>query len=146
LEPAQQNRLDQIFLQQSGNDSFLRDDIATKLHFTDSQRNRMKAIADEAASSVTALHKEMKDTNDTDTYEKRYKKIRVDEQKKLIAVMKPDQLTNFKKLVGSAFDVTQLGKPAFKAPEIINTSEWINSRPLELKQLRGKVVVLHFYA
>jgi hypothetical protein len=32
-----------------------------------------------------------------------------------------------------------------KAPEITGIEEWINSKPLELKDLRGKVVALHFW-
>jgi hypothetical protein len=32
------------------------------------------------------------------------------------------------------------------APELQGIEAWINSRPLTLKGLRGKVVVLHFWA
>ena len=33
-----------------------------------------------------------------------------------------------------------------KAPELIDSGKWINSPPLTLAQLRGKVVVVHYYA
>jgi hypothetical protein len=32
-----------------------------------------------------------------------------------------------------------------KAPELRDVEEWINTKPLQLKDLRGKVVVLHFW-
>ena len=31
------------------------------------------------------------------------------------------------------------------APELTGIQEWINSKPLTLKELRGRVVVLHFW-
>ena len=31
------------------------------------------------------------------------------------------------------------------APELQGIEEWINSKPLKLKDLKGKVVVLHFW-
>ena len=31
------------------------------------------------------------------------------------------------------------------APEFEKAEEWINSKPLQLKDLRGQVVVLHFW-
>ena len=31
------------------------------------------------------------------------------------------------------------------APEFKHVDEWINTKPLEFKDLRGKVVVLHFW-
>ena len=31
------------------------------------------------------------------------------------------------------------------APELKGIENWINSKPLTLKELRGKVVVLHFW-
>ncbi len=32
------------------------------------------------------------------------------------------------------------------APEFKDIDEWINTKPLAMKDLRGKVVVLHFWA
>jgi peroxiredoxin len=45
--------------------------------------------------------------------------------------------------------VSLVGPPAeFKtpAPEFNRVTEWVNSKPLKLSDLRGKVVVVHFFA
>ena len=33
-----------------------------------------------------------------------------------------------------------------RAPELAGIDEWINSKPTSLKDLKGKVVVVHFWA
>jgi hypothetical protein len=40
------------------------------------------------------------------------------------------------------------GQPAemsIAAPEFKDVDEWINSKPLQVKDLRGKVIVVHFW-
>ena len=39
----------------------------------------------------------------------------------------------------------QPAKMNIAAPELKSIDEWINTKPLQLKDLRGKVVVLHFW-
>jgi hypothetical protein len=46
----------------------------------------------------------------------------------------------------SAFTLKdQTGAMKIAAPELQGIEAWINSKPLALKDLRGKVVVLHFW-
>ncbi|MFM8439613.1 MAG: redoxin domain-containing protein, partial [Candidatus Kapaibacterium sp.] len=42
--------------------------------------------------------------------------------------------------------MTRLGRPIYRAPEIVDSGEWLNSEPLTLASLAGNVVVVHFYA
>jgi len=32
-----------------------------------------------------------------------------------------------------------------KPPELVDIQTWVNSKPLKLSELKGKVVVLHFW-
>ena len=144
LEPNQEKRFNQILLQHLGNSSFLRPEIIADLNLTSPQQNRMREVATSADAAVKELH--AKKDNDPRILERQYVKIKTDEQKKLLSILRPDQLNTFKQRIGSPFPLERLRKPAFKAPEIVDTKEWINSTGVDSKSLRGKVVVLHFYA
>ena len=145
LKPEQLRRIDQILLQFQGNNSFVRDDVATRLACTTAQRTRMKEIV---AETEAALAKSDQNGNEApkETAEARFVRLKVDEQRKLIAVLKQEQLDAFKAMLGVPFPLAELRKPSFKAPELVNTREWINSKPLTIADQRGKVVVVHFYA
>jgi cytochrome c biogenesis protein CcdA/thiol-disulfide isomerase/thioredoxin len=47
---------------------------------------------------------------------------------------------------GAILDNSKLyNVPSFKAPELAGIQDWINSKPLTLKQLKGKVVLIDFW-
>jgi thiol-disulfide isomerase/thioredoxin len=48
-------------------------------------------------------------------------------------------------LLGQPFNFSRCSILEVKAPEIQNVDEWINSPPLEMSQLRGKVVIVNFW-
>lgn len=145
LDNDQQQRLEEILFQHQGNATFLRPEIVSGLKLSQSQQDKMRKITASTESAVHDLYA-AKNT-DSSASETQYVKLKTEEQKKLLAVLKPDQLNEFKKRIGSPFPLDSLRKPAFKAPEIIDTKEWINSTGVNpLSSLRGKVVAVHFYA
>lgn len=146
LEPAQNKRLSEILLRRIGTSALLRDEVASRLRYSDSQRKRLKEIIDETQTAVSSLEKELGDGKAREPIEKRFNELKNNEHKKIQGLLKPEQRTAWKDLLGPSCDLSKLGQPAFKAPELVDTGEWINSSPLKLEELRGKVVVLHFYA
>jgi peroxiredoxin len=146
LQPAQNKRLSEIMLRKIGTSALLRDDVASRLRFTDPQRKRLKEIIDETQTSVSALEKELAEGKPRETIEKKFTELKKEEHKRIQEVLIPEQRTAWKDSLGANFELSKLGQPAFKAPELVDTGEWINSPPLKLENLRGKVVVLHFYA
>jgi hypothetical protein len=48
-------------------------------------------------------------------------------------------------LLASSARADQPAAMSIPAPELEGVQEWINSKPLTLKDLRGRVVVLHFW-
>jgi peroxiredoxin len=147
LQAKQQQRLTEIVLWQLSTAALLRDDVATRLKFSDTQRKLIRGIAEETQQDVAAIEKQVSEGKPREPLEKEFRELKTEEQKLMLALLKPEQRTGWKQLLGDAFDINQLGQPAFKAPELIDTKQWINTKqPLQLEKLRGKVVIVHFYA
>lgn len=147
LNTDQERRISEVFLQEIGYDSLLRDDVAARMRYTESQRKRIKLITEETEAAVAKIQAELKEGRPPLELEKRNTEVAAEQQKKLFAVLKPDQQATLKKLLGSPFDLTRLGRATYRPPELVDSTEWINSpSPQRIADLRGKVVVVHFYA
>ena len=146
LQPAQARRLSEILLRKIGTPALLRDDVASRLQYTDSQRKLLNEIIDETRTAVSALEKELGEGKPREPLEKKFSELKNDEHQRIQDALKPEQRTAWRDSLGATFDLSKLGQPAFKVPELVDTGEWINSKPLKLEEVRGKVVVLHFYA
>lgn len=146
LKPQQSKRLDEILLWKVGISSLLRDDVAERLRLSTSQRQQIKEIIEETQKAVTAIEQQASKGEPRAPLEKKFTELKTEEQFRINKLLKAEQRKTWIGLIGKSFDVTKLGNAAFKAPELVDSGEWINSAPLASKRLRGKVVVLHFYA
>jgi peroxiredoxin len=68
-----------------------------------------------------------------------------EEPMKVISLLTGAQRERLGKLIGKPFDTSKLKRIFPLAPELISSQEWVN-RSVTLEELRGKVVLLHFYA
>ena len=146
LREAQLKRLTEILLRRVGIVSLAREEVATQMRYSDAQRETIDKIIAETQTAVVELEKESREGKPREPLDKKYVELKTTEQLKLLEQLTPEQQTIWRKLLGTPFDVAKLGRPAMKAPELIDTSEWINSSPLRLADQHGKVVVIHFYA
>jgi thiol-disulfide isomerase/thioredoxin len=73
-------------------------------------------------------------------------KSRAEEGTSIQKLLSAEQRRTLSELVGAPFDLSQVQPLAFQAPEFREVDAWINSAPLKLSDLRGKVVAFHFWA
>ncbi len=138
LSVAQQKRLAQIRLSVAGLQVLLRDDLAAKLKLSADQRTRIEKVLKEAESAVGEAAR-------PNANGKSPKPAANDTAIRVAAVLTREQLAAARELLGPALDSSRLGLVRFKAPELESKDGWINSAPLTMSQLQGRVVVLHFW-
>ncbi len=148
LKPQQAQRLEQIVVRSQGPAALLRDDLAAKLKFTDKQRADIRLAITEAREGREKLQGDLRAAKlETAAAEKQYTKFNETERDAVNAALTNDQKQKLALLFARDFDISKLGSTVYKAPDLAGDSTaWINSQPLDSASLRGRVVVLHFFA
>jgi len=129
LTPRQLERLDQLVVQALGARAVFEPRVAAALGVSPSQRQRVQA----AFAALT------RNAN-------RIPAAQAEAMQGILAALTERQRQVLVQLMGSPFDFTSVPHVACQAPELTGVTEWINTSPLTLEQLRGKVVAVHFYA
>ena len=144
LNVRQQIRLNQILLRVQGPAAFRRPDIARKLNLTRNQRQNIQTTAEESHRAIAELKKQLSDGKPREPLEKEAAQLRTQEQEKIQDTLTESQLKRWIAMRGEEIDVSNVGRVAVKAPELMESNDWVNSGPLKLRDLRGQVIALHF--
>ena len=144
---AQLQRLRQITFRLKGMSFVVTPEAAAELQLTDKQEKTIKkAIADAREKLSKVQSREHQGERAHREAQRVAAAARKREQVEILTALNDRQKQTMVKLIGKPFDPASLGRASFKAPEIIDSSEWVNSAGMELSDLRGKVIALHFYA
>lgn len=144
---AQQQRLRQIMYRIRGISFVLLPSAKSKLELTDEQIETIDAAVKESLKKVSEA--QTPTFQGKEAFEESQRKMmaaRKEEYETILGVLSATQKRTLNEMVGSNFDTSVLGRVSFKAPDLSGGTEWINSTPLTLEDLRGKVVALHFWA
>ncbi len=144
--PDQQRRLNQLELFAQGNRVLLRADVGKRIGLTSSQQAvaaKLAAVTDEAQQKLSRT--KFGDPSIPD-YQKQLEAAAKVEQAALGKMMLPAMRTKLGELLSKPFNTSTLTRIYAVAPEFSSTGQWLNSSPLSMDELRGKVVVVHFYA
>jgi len=142
----QRERLSQIELQAQSVRMLLREDLAEQLKLESSQQNRIAELARTTVTAQAALQTALNQGESSDDLQSKATAAAKAEQDSVKKVLKVDQQKRLAQLLGEPFVLSKLNRIYPMAPEFVPVKSWVNSKPLTLKELRGKVVLVHFYA
>lgn len=146
LDATQRQRLSQIMLRVRGVKLVLTPKVAERLDLSQDQKDGIEETVNEAAETFAALQKQLQEGGSRQPLEAKMKQTRDREQKQVFTQLTSKQQLLLSAILGRRFDANKLGRASFKAPELVEAGGWINSEPIRLADLRGKVIALHFWA
>ena len=142
----QRARLSQIELQAQSVRMLLRADLADQIKLESSQQNRFAELARATTDAQAALQTALNQGTSSDDLQSKATAAAKAEQDAVQKVLKPEQQKQLAQFLGEPFELSGLNRIYPMAPEFVSVTSWVNSKPLTLKELRGKVVLVHFYA
>lgn len=150
LTEPQRLHLQSLVLQAQGYDHLARDDVAQSLKLTDSQQRKLANISADFHAKSESL-RAAGQSRSPQELQQELTRLQAHRQKQIVATLEPGQLKLWAKLLGEPFDFSKIATgpafaPEFDAPEFADAESWLNSPPLTMELLRGRVVVIHFFA
>lgn len=140
------DRLEQLEYRAQGARVLLRKDLADELRIGKTVTQKMIAIAATTDLAAVKLDSALREGSATPEMHQALAQARDKESRAMLDLLSREQQVEFHRRLGPDFDTQSLQRIYPLAPELAVSRDWINSSPLTLKQLRGQVIILHFYA
>jgi peroxiredoxin len=144
LDEAQRKRLQSLILQAQGYDSLARKDVATTLKLSDQQQQELAAISEEFRNRTQELQKSSLGAGEL--LKEQLQQLQKDRQQRVLKVLDKRQTELYAAMLGEPFDFSKVKPSPANAPEFETIEAWLNSDGVTMESLRGKVVVVHFFA
>lgn len=132
-------RLRQLELQAQGPRALVRPEVAEYLGLTKEQILRL-------AKAIAATERAAAEAAKQSAEESALEEVRDAERRVVDQSLTSDQARKLATLLGEMFDTASLDRIYPLAPELVDSGHWTSEKPLTLESLRGRVVLLHFYA
>ncbi len=137
----QRLRLQGLTLQAQGYDALLRKDTGEAIKLTDEQQAKFTEISTRFRNRLHDLQQRGMEAREAELPQ-----LNAERHQEVVELLSPEQQDAYGRLLGQPFDFSKVVKSPAWAPEFVGIEEWVNSEPLLLEALRGKVVVVHFFA
>jgi hypothetical protein len=143
LNHKQLARLRQLEVRARGWPAILAPRVAAELKLTQPQVQSIEKIIEQTRGD---LQKAMTSGESAAARQKAQQELRTREGRSIQELLSPEQRQALAGAVGETYDLGQVQPLTFPAPELADVETWLNTEPLSLEQLRGKVVAFHFWA
>jgi peroxiredoxin len=144
LDADQRERLNQIAWQAEGLSALTRPEVASRLGLVPEQREQIRGLLARLNQSMRQLDKLASEGEPPAVLARAADKLQSQHFDQMMEALTAEQRQRWADLPGKPFDLSRLGPRALPAPELIEGT-WINSEPLTLADLRGRVVIVHFW-
>lgn len=144
LAAGQIQRLRQLELQAQGPRVLLRSEVIEFLQLSDAQQAKFRALFAKTEKLVAEANQAEKQGDATRLSAAQQAKS--DELSSALKLLTSEQQRGLPKLLGANFETARLSRIYPLAPELIEAGAWAGDRRVRLADLRGQVVLLHFYA
>ncbi|MBI3861725.1 MAG: hypothetical protein HY290_07500 [Planctomycetia bacterium] len=145
LNAGQRARLAGIALQVQGTEALSYSSTVEQLALTREQQEKIARLTAAAHAAIKKLNEQSVGSKDLAELNSKSAKLQTGLQRDLVAVLSKTQRGRWTDLRGAPVDLARLQPLTAQAPELRGVDAWINSEPTTFKELRGKVVVLHFW-
>ncbi len=148
LSDRQRERLAQLERQALGTRMVLRDDIAQKIGLSKGQQAKYAKAVQKTIDEANQINEQRKSGNiDQAKANRKTAQLQTQERQAMVKTLTKKQRTTLSELTGSPFDFSQVKRMYPMPPEFETDGvQWIQGGPLKLKELRGQVVAVHYYA
>lgn len=143
LEPSQWKRLGELEMQAQSGRVLLRPDIQERLGLQQEQR---LGIRQTIADSETTRLQLSKQAEKKPSLQRELGQLQQRENTSLLSLLNPTQQQSLLSWYGPAMNLQAMKRIYAMAPQLEGIDTWIQGEPIDLKQQRGKVIALHFYA
>jgi peroxiredoxin/uncharacterized protein YjaG (DUF416 family) len=137
-------RLQQLEMQAQWPRMILRPDIAEKIGLSTDNQEKIVQLAKDTEKKLAEIADSLK-SNPKQDFSSQISTIRTAENDSVVALLTDTQKQVVHNLLGERLNFSGMERIYPMAPELIPTKEWVGN-PTTLNSLRGKVVLVHFYA
>jgi peroxiredoxin len=148
LTPSERERLEKLQARVEGTEAILRDDFAAKVKLSPQQRADVKKLITDTRAAQAKVNADVIAAKlDHAAARKEFERLNKAEWDGVLKLVDREQQSRWSGLIAGDFDSAKLGQTKFKTPDLIaGAGGWVNGQPLSAAQLRGKVVVVHYFA